>query len=120
MHLSCAWGILEGSWWFIGKFEGFSPKALEDEGTARLGFGSDKIYDNGKIVGTFENLKIVPPDIVRRIEVYPPKDSEGKFVEKPWAVEKYTNDSMTDVKLSYISDISTRIDLDYKYFTIQI
>ena len=74
------------------------------------------IYDNGKIVGTFENLKIVPPDIVRRIEVYPPKDSEGKFVEKPWAVEKYTNDSMTDVKLSYISDISTRIDLDYKYF----
>ena len=76
---------------------------------------SKSIYDEGKVYTT-ENLKNVPPDIVRRIEVYPPKDSEGKFVEKPWAVEKYTNDSMTDVKLSYISDISTRIDLDYKYF----
>jgi hypothetical protein len=76
---------------------------------------SKSIYDGGKVYTT-ENLKNVPPDIVRRIEVYPPKDSEGKFVEKPWAVEKYTNDSMTDVKLSYISDISTRIDLDYKYF----
>jgi hypothetical protein len=76
---------------------------------------SKSIYDGGKIYTT-ENLKNVPPDIVRRIEVYPPKDSEGKFVEKPWAIEKSTNDSMTDVKLSYISDISTRIDLDYKYF----
>jgi len=76
---------------------------------------SKSIYDGGKIYTT-ENLKNVPPDIVRRIEVYPPKDSEGKFLEKPWAIEKSTNDSMTDVKLSYISDISTRIDLDYKYF----
>jgi hypothetical protein len=76
---------------------------------------SKSIYDGGKIYTT-EDLKKVPPDIVRRIEVYPPKDSEGKFVEKPWAIEKYTNDSMTDVRLSYISDISTRTDLDYKYF----
>ena len=77
---------------------------------------SKDVYKENKIIGTEENLSIVPPDIVRRIEVYPPKDSEGKFVEKPWAVEKYTNDYMTDVRLSYISDISTRTDLDYKYF----
>ena len=67
-------------------------------------------------MGIVENSEIVSPKFIRRVEVYPPKDSEGKFVEKPWAVEKYTNDSMTDVKLSYIFDISTRVDLDYKYF----
>ena len=47
LDLSADWISLSAK--FIGKFEGFSPKALEDEGTARLGFGSDKIYDNGKI-----------------------------------------------------------------------
>ena len=47
MDLSADWISLSAK--FIGKFEGFSPKALDDEGTARLGFGSDKIYDNGKI-----------------------------------------------------------------------
>jgi len=34
---------------FIGKHEGFINHAVEDEGTPRLGFGSDKIYDNGRI-----------------------------------------------------------------------
>lgn len=47
LDLSADWISLSAK--FIGKFEGFSPKALPDEGTARLGFGSDKIYDNGKI-----------------------------------------------------------------------
>lgn len=73
-------------------------------------------YDGSKFLGMYERLDIVPPDIVRRIEVYPPKDSEGKYLEKPWAVEKSTNDVMTDVSLRYINDIATKIDLDYKYF----
>ncbi len=73
-------------------------------------------YDGSKFLGMYERLDVVPPDIVRRIEVYPPKDSEGKYLEKPWAVEKSTNDVMTDVNLRYINDIATKIDLDYKYF----
>jgi GH24 family phage-related lysozyme (muramidase) len=47
LDLSADWITLSSK--FIGRHEGFSPKALNDEGTARLGFGSDKILDGGKI-----------------------------------------------------------------------
>jgi GH24 family phage-related lysozyme (muramidase) len=47
LDLSADWITLSSK--FIGRHEGFSPKALNDEGTPRLGFGSDKILDGGKI-----------------------------------------------------------------------
>jgi GH24 family phage-related lysozyme (muramidase) len=47
LDFSADWITLSAK--FIGKFEGFSAKALADEGTARLGFGSDKILDGNKI-----------------------------------------------------------------------
>ena len=77
---------------------------------------SKQVYDNGKYMGIIENSEIISPKFIRRVEVYPPKDSDGDYVDQPFAIEAESSDYPSSFVFSYISDIRSNDQKDYKYF----
>ncbi len=76
----------------------------------------NQIYDNGVYMGVYENSELVSPLFVRRVEVYPPADKNGEYIDKPFAVESQSSNTSNSYVFNYISDISSNSALDYKYF----
>jgi hypothetical protein len=67
-------------------------------------------------MGIIENSEIISPKFIRRVEVYPPKDSDGDYVDQPFAIESESSDYPSSFVFSYISDIRSNDQKDYKYF----
>ncbi len=78
---------------------------------------SKQVYDNGKYMGVVENSELVSPKFIRRVEIYPPKDSEGSYVDQPFAIESSSSDYPSSFVFDYISEIQSSTQKDYKYFT---
>lgn len=80
---------------------------------------SKQVYDNGKYMGVIENSELVSPKVIRRVEIYPPKDSDGTYVDEPFAIESESSDYPSGYVFSYISEIRSNDSKDYKYFVDQ-
>jgi len=77
---------------------------------------SKQVYDNGKYMGIVENSELVSPKFIRRVEIYPPKDSEGSYVDQPFSIEAASTAYSSGYVFSYISEILSNDQKDYKYF----
>lgn len=92
---------------FIDSSE-FIPQGGTEYGT--------QIYENGVYMGVSENPELVSPLFVRRVEIYPPGDAKGDYIDKPFAVESSSSNTSNNYVFRYLSDISSNASLDYKYF----